>query len=197
MTWSSPPPAATASSPPPAATATARKAAGPACRSMIERRPASCSIMERHAGQAAFRAVAVAAGGGDDAVAAGGGDDQVIAFAYGFGGASGQWWHDVVRAGLTVAAGRPAADAWLADSFEIAEVHVRPQFQRRGIGRAMLLRLTAGCPQRTALLSTLDAASPARRLYGGLGFAELLTGFSFPGNGPPYLVMGAVLPLRG
>ncbi len=155
------------------------------------------SIMERHAGQAAFRAVAVAAGGGDDAVAAGGGDDQVIAFAYGFGGASGQWWHDVVRAGLTVAAGRPAADAWLADSFEIAEVHVRPQFQRRGIGRAMLLRLTAGCPQRTALLSTLDAASPARRLYGGLGFAELLTGFSFPGNGPPYLVMGAVLPLRG
>jgi ribosomal protein S18 acetylase RimI-like enzyme len=146
------------------------------------------SIMERHAGHPAFRAVAVAACGGDD---------QVIAFAYGFGGASGQWWHDVVRAGLTVATGRPAADAWLADSFEIAEVHVRPQFQRRGIGRAMLLQLTAGCPQRTALLSTLDAASPARRLYGSLGFAELLTGFSFPGNGPPYIVMGAVLPLRG
>jgi ribosomal protein S18 acetylase RimI-like enzyme len=146
------------------------------------------SIMERHACHPAFRAVVVTAGGEDD---------QVIAFAYGFGGASGQWWHDVVRAGLTVAAGRPAADAWLADSFEIAEVHVRPQDQRRGIGRAMLLRLTAGCPQRTALLSTLDAASPARRLYGSLGFAELLTGFSFPGNGPPYIVMGAVLPLRG
>jgi ribosomal protein S18 acetylase RimI-like enzyme len=122
---------------------------------------------------------------------------QVIAFAYGFTGAAGQWWHDVVRAGLTVSAGTQAAAAWLADSFEIAEVHVRPEFQRRGIGRAMLLSLTAGCPHRTALLSTLDSASPARRLYRSVGFTELLTRFSFPGNGPPYIVMGAVLPLRG
>ena len=30
-----------------------------------------------------------------------------------------------------------------------------------------------------------------------LGFADLLTGFSFPGTDPPYVVMGAVLPLRG
>jgi ribosomal protein S18 acetylase RimI-like enzyme len=123
--------------------------------------------------------------------------DRVVAFAYGFTGAAGQWWHDVVRAGLTVTAGAPATAAWLADTFEIAEVHVRPEFQQRGIGRAMLLRLTAGCPHRTALLSTLDSASPARRLYRSVGFAELLTGFSFPGNGPPYIVMGAALPLRG
>ena len=74
---------------------------------------------------------------------------------------------------------------------------MRPESQRRGIGRAMLLSLTAGCPHRTALLSTLDRASPARRLYRSVGFTELLTGFSFPGNGPPYIVMGAVLPLRG
>ncbi len=122
---------------------------------------------------------------------------QVVAFAYGFTGAAGQWWHDVVRAGLTVAAGAPAAAGWLADCFEIAEVHVRPEFQRRGIGRAMLRTLTAGCPHRTALLSTMDAPSPARHLYRSLGFDELLTGFSFPGNGPPYIVMGTVLPLRG
>lgn len=150
------------------------------------------SIMERHARHPAFRAVIVAAGGEDS-----GEDSKVIAFAYGFSGAGGQWWHDVVRAGLTVAAGRPAAAAWLADSFEIAEVHVHPEHQRQGIGRAMLLSLTAGCPQRTALLSTLSSAAPARRLYRSLGFAELLTGFSFPGDGPPYVVMGAVLPLRG
>ena len=154
------------------------------------------TIMQRHAGHPAFRAVIVAAGG--EASAEDNGEDgKVIAFAYGFSGAVGQWWHDVVRAGLTVAAGQPAAAAWLADSFEIAEVHVHPEHQRRGIGRAMLLSLTAGCPQRTALLSTLSSAGPARRLYGSLGFAELLTGFSFPGNGPPYVVMGTVLPLRG
>jgi ribosomal protein S18 acetylase RimI-like enzyme len=155
------------------------------------------SIMERHSGHPAFRAVIAAAGGeghGEDNEDSE--DSEVIAFAYGFCGASGQWWHDVVRAGLTVATGQRAAAGWLADSFEIAEVHVHPEHQRQGIGRAMLLSLTAGCRQRTALLSTLCSAAPARRLYGSLGFAELLTGFSFPGNGPPYVVMGAVLPLR-
>jgi len=126
----------------------------------------------------------------------GGPDDPVIAFAYGFRGVAGQWWHDVVRSGITAAAGQRTAAAWLADTFEIAEVHVRPEYQRQGIGRAMLLSLTAECPHRTAVLSTLDAPSPARRLYGSLGFTDLLTGFSFPGNGPPYVVMGAALPLR-
>jgi ribosomal protein S18 acetylase RimI-like enzyme len=174
------------------------------------------SIMERHAGYSAFRAVTVAgcdahasagasahasAGssaedGGLASGAGSGSDSQVIAFAYGFRGAGGQWWHDVVRSGITAAAGGRAAGAWMADAFEIAEVHVRPEYHRRGIGRAMLLSLTAGCPQRTAVLSTLDAASPARQLYGSLGFTDLLTGFSFPGNGPPYVVMGAALPLR-
>ena len=156
------------------------------------------SIMAQHAGYAAFRAVAVTADPGPAAAHASvsGADGPVIAFAYGFRGADGQWWHDVVRSGLTAAGGENAAAAWLADTFEIAEVHVRPEYQRRGIGRAMLLSLTAGCPQRTAVLSTLDAPSPARRLYRSLGFTDLLTGFGFPGNGPPYAVMGAALPLR-
>jgi len=155
--------------------------------------PGRRSIMARHAGYAEFRAVTVADNGGDGGD---GGDGQLIAFAYGFRGTRGQWWHDVVRTGLTAAAGQHVAAAWLADSFEVAEVHVRPGYQRRGIGRAMVLGLTAGCPRRTALLSTLDAASPARRLYASLGFTDLLTGFSFPGNEPPYAVMGAALPLR-
>ena len=168
------------------------------------------SIMAQHAGYAAFRAVAVTAdraaagpgaGAAANASATASGDDSgpdgpIIAFAYGFRGADGQWWHDVVRSGLTAAGGENAAAAWLADTFEIAEVHVRPEYQRQGIGRAMLLSLTAGCPQRTAVLSTLDAPSPARRLYRSLGFTDLLTGFGFPGNGPPYVVMGAALPLR-
>jgi len=72
---------------------------------------------------------------------------------------------------------------------------VRPEYQRRGIGRAMLLRLTEGAEQRTALLSTQDLPSPARHLYRSLGFTDLLTNFCFPGGGPPYAVMGAELPL--
>ena len=87
--------------------------------------------------------------------------------------------------------------AWLDDSFEVAELHVRPAYQGMGIGRGLLLRLTSGRSERTAVLSTADAESRARRLYRGVGFTDLLTGFRFSGGEPPYAVMGARLPLRG
>jgi GNAT superfamily N-acetyltransferase len=122
---------------------------------------------------------------------------QIAAFAYGFRGAPGQWWHDVVAAGVTAAAGPAAATRWLADAVEIAEVHVRPAYQQQGIGRRLLLALTAARPERTAVLSTQDSNTPARRLYHSLGFTDLLASFSFPGGGPPYAVMGAPLPLIG
>ena len=96
----------------------------------------------------------------------------------------------------TARAGRALAAAWLADSLEIAEVHVHPDFHRRGIGRSLVLGLAEGRGERTAVLSTQDADSPARRLYRGLGFADLLTGYRFPGTPVPYAVMGAALPLR-
>ena len=121
--------------------------------------------------------------------------DELVGFGYGYRGAPGQWWHDDVRTALTAAAGKRTAEHWLGDSFEIAEVHVRPEYQRRGIGRAMLLRLTEAAEQRTALLSTQDLPSPARHLYRSLGFTDLLTNFCFPCGGPPYAVMGAELPL--
>jgi ribosomal protein S18 acetylase RimI-like enzyme len=92
-------------------------------------------------------------------------------------------------------AGLPAASLWLDDVLEIAEVHVHPEYQARRIGRRMMLTLTASRSERTALLSTRDALTPARRLYRSLGFADLLTDFVFPGGGPPYAVMGAELPL--
>lgn len=148
--------------------------------------PARQAIMERHTGNPSFRAVAAAVGD----------QDRVVAFAYGFRGGPGQWWHDVVRAGLTAKSGAAAATAWLDDVMEIAEVHVHPDYQARGIGREMLLSLTSTRDERVALLSTRDAPTRARRLYQRLGFAELLTQFEFPGGGPLYVVMGAVLPLH-
>jgi ribosomal protein S18 acetylase RimI-like enzyme len=149
--------------------------------------PGRRAIMERHTGNPRFRAVGATAGG----------PDHVVAFAYGFRGAPGQWWHDVVRAGLTAKAGATAATTWLDNVMEIAEVHVHPDYQARGIGRRMLLSLTGDRDEQVALLSTRDAPTRARRLYRSLGFADLLTQFEFPGGGPPYVVMGALLPLRG
>jgi GNAT superfamily N-acetyltransferase len=121
---------------------------------------------------------------------------RIVGFSYGFRGADGQWWHDVVVAALTARSGAELARAWLADSLEIAEVHVHPDYHRRGIGRSLVLGLTAGRLERTAVLSTQDANATARRLYSRLGFGDLMTGYSFPGSAVPYAVMGAVLPLR-
>jgi GNAT superfamily N-acetyltransferase len=146
------------------------------------------AIMAGHAANPGFRALAVT----DDATG------QAAGFGYGFHGAGGQWWHDTVHRALTASRGDAAAAAWLGDSFEVAELHVAPDYQGRGVGAGLLLRLTSGRPERTALLSTRDADTPARRLYRGTGFTDLLTAFRFfPGGDPPYAVMGAELPLRG
>jgi ribosomal protein S18 acetylase RimI-like enzyme len=198
------------------------------------------AILDRHAANAGFRALAALLARGDDppesprhggapapayppwdgALSLGdprrgqappdGAAGPVLAgFTYGFHGAPGQWWHDTVAGALAVSfasvrsrtpSAYPAPGAgvaWLDDSFEVAELHVRPAYQGMGIGRGLLLRLTSGRPERTAVLSTADAESRARRLYRGVGFTDLLTGFRFSGGEPPYAVMGARLPLRG
>jgi ribosomal protein S18 acetylase RimI-like enzyme len=149
--------------------------------------PSRQVIMERHAGHPGLRALAAV----DEQ------SRQIVGFAYGFRGAPGQWWHDVVWSAVAATSGVQAARDWLDDAMEIAEVHVRPDFQARGIGRQLVLGLAAERSERTAVLSTRDAESPARRLYRQLGFGDLLTAFAFPGGGPPYAIMGALLPLAG
>jgi GNAT superfamily N-acetyltransferase len=164
--------------------------------------PGRRSIMARHATYAGFRALAVTAGDADgNAGPAARGEPAdpgpIIAFSYGFRGENGQWWHDVVEAALIARSGPAIAAQWLANSLEIAEVHVHPDYHRRGIGRSLVLGLADGRHERTAVLSTQDAESPARRLYRTLGFTDLLTGYAFPGTPVPYAVMGAGLPLAG
>jgi ribosomal protein S18 acetylase RimI-like enzyme len=163
--------------------------------------PGRMSIMERHARHPAFRAVVAVQPGEqgrhpDRGGAAAGDRWALIGFAYGFHGSAGQWWHDVVTNNLAARRGSEAAGHWLGDSFEFAEVHVHPDHQARGTGRAMMHALAAGRPERTAVLSTPHGQTRARRLYHSLGFVDLLPAFSFPGAGPAYTIMGAVLPLR-
>jgi ribosomal protein S18 acetylase RimI-like enzyme len=141
------------------------------------------AIMDRHAASPGFRGLTAHV------------DGRLAGFTYGFHGQTGQWWHDMVASALAAGPARPGPD-WLRDSFEIAELHVLPDYQGMGIGRSLLLTLTSGRPERTAVLSTADAPTRARRLYRGVGFTDLLTGFRFSGSEPPYAVMGACLPLN-
>jgi GNAT superfamily N-acetyltransferase len=164
--------------------------------------PGRRAIMERHAGFPSFRCVVMTLPDGSGNAPAelrtqtGRSRLTVIGFAYGFHGTSGQWWHDLVRSALASAGGRELAETWLGDSFEVAEVHVHPGYQGRGVGRTMVPALIHPRLERTALLSTQDTDSRARRLYRGLGFSDLLTDYRFPGTDPPYAVMGAALPLH-
>jgi ribosomal protein S18 acetylase RimI-like enzyme len=166
--------------------------------------PGRKAIMDRHASFPSFRAVVVTVPAEpDDRTRPPAGSrwgeaerSEIVGFTYGFHGGRGQWWHDLVRSSMISAFGRGYADDWLGNTFEVAEVHVHPEYQGRGIGRAMVPALCHPRLERTAVLSTQDAESPARRLYRSLGFTDLITGFRFPGSDPPYAVMGAVLPLR-
>ncbi|REE99569.1 GNAT family N-acetyltransferase [Thermomonospora umbrina] len=154
----------------------------------VEQLAGRYAIMERHADHPGFRAFVAES---RRSFLRGG---RIHGFAYGFHGAPGQWWHDVVRHAL---AERGDAEEWLSDAFEVAELHVDPAHQHRGVGRGLLSALCGGRPERTVVLSTLDLRpdTPARRLYRSVGLVDLLTGFDFPGGGPPYAVMGGRLPL--
>jgi ribosomal protein S18 acetylase RimI-like enzyme len=169
--------------------------------------PGRRELMRRHVDYPSFEMLLARAeaesrfgeAGAQDAAAApaDGQDGQwpAVGFAYGFRGEHGQWWYDAVWTAISRTSGAATAQRWLADCMEVAEIHVHQRHQRAGIGTHMLLTLTSGRPERTAVLSTPDSETTARRLYRRLGFRDLLTSYSFPGGSPPYAVMGAVLPL--
>ncbi len=118
-------------------------------------------------------------------------DDRGLAgFCYGYRGADGQYWHDAVVRALGPAEG----PRWFGSCREIAELHVRPDAQGRGLGRLLLRAALEGATERTAALSVLDATdSPAQNLYRSEGFAAVLPGFRFPGNPLSYAVMAKPL----
>lgn len=120
------------------------------------------------------------------AVAALAADGTLVGITYGQPGARGQWWHDTVTRGLGT-----AADVWLGDCFEVVELHVLPEHQGAGLGRALLRALLHRSGQRTAALSALDEPeSRAQRLYASEDFTTLLTNFVFPGTPTRYAILG-------
>lgn len=144
-----------------------------------------------HTRRADFRAVAALDGDVPTPADGRAGGPAVLGFGYGYATEPGQWWHDQVQAALDPA----TAAEWLRGCFELSELHVRPAYQGRGIGRALLEMLVAGLPQRAVLLSTPEGDTRAWRLYRSLGFVDLLRHHLFPGDARPFAVLGVRLPL--
>ncbi|SDC47864.1 GNAT family N-acetyltransferase [Actinokineospora iranica] len=122
-------------------------------------------------------------------------EDRMAGVAYGYQGAPGQWWHEQVRRGVTEHSGPAVADSWMADYFELTELHVRPDTQGQGIGEELVRRLLAGADNTRVLLSTPEGPSRAWRLYRRLGFTDVLRDYRFAGDPRPFGVLGRDLPL--
>jgi ribosomal protein S18 acetylase RimI-like enzyme len=125
-----------------------------------------------------------------------GGD--LLAVAYGYAGSPGQWWYEEVRRGLLRAGADPGA--WLADYFELTELHVRPDTQGRGLGEGLLRALLADTGRSAVLLSTPEYGDrqPGRawQLYRRMGFQDVLRDHRFTGDSRPFAVLGRALPLE-
>ncbi len=129
----------------------------------------------RHARREGFRCVVAK----DEA-------DGVVGFGYGYASKPGQWWRDVVEEAL----GKESARVWLGDAFELVELAVLPSMQGKHVGGRIHDHLLSGLRNRTAVLSTYQADSPAVRLYRSRGWVTLLSDFYFPGAPRPILIMG-------
>ncbi len=121
-------------------------------------------------------------------------EGHLAGFGYGYLGTPGQWWHDQVHRALTAG----ARQRWLADCFEVVELHVRPPAQGHRLGTRQLTALLRMAPGSTTLLSTPEAdeqRSRAWRLYRRFGFVDVLRHFHFPGDERPFGILGRDLPL--
>jgi ribosomal protein S18 acetylase RimI-like enzyme len=115
--------------------------------------------------------------------------EELVGIAYGYVGQPGQWWHDHVSAALT----REQSSTWLSSAFEVCEFHVRPECQGRGLGRDLLDRLLTDTGTATAVLTTPDHETRARRFYRADGWLDLLVGLRFPGDPRSFAVLGKPL----
>lgn len=117
---------------------------------------------------------------------------RLAGIAYGYRGAPGQWWHDLVWDAMEEA----ARLRWLPTGhFEFVELAVRPDLRRRGIGGRLHDALLGGLDAPCAVLSTEVENETAIRLYHGRGWQVVVPEIDFGADHPPFLVMGRELPL--
>ncbi|MHB8577060.1 MAG: GNAT family N-acetyltransferase, partial [Dehalococcoidia bacterium] len=148
--------------------------------------------LDQHAHRRDFRLLA--AGLHVDGPHAGGlqAGNALLGFAYGYTGARGQWWHDIVSSVMP----RDDVARWLEDSFELVELAVEPGAQGRGIGARLHDTLLTDLSNRTAVLSTIAQETVALGLYRRRGWQVLVPSMVFPSTPVPFQVLGLDLAAR-
>jgi ribosomal protein S18 acetylase RimI-like enzyme len=115
---------------------------------------------------------------------------RLVGIAYGYEGAAGQWWHDLVSAAMDEA----MRTRWLRPGhFEFVELAVRPDLRRRGLGGRLHDALLGGLGAPAAVLSTEVDNEAAIALYSGRGWEVIVPELDFGPAFPPFLVMGRKL----
>lgn len=112
-----------------------------------------------------------------------------IGMAYGSTCTAEQWFHAVVTDGMSSA----MSQLWFEDAFEIIELALLPDYHGQGIGGQLHDTLLADLPHKTAVLSTINAETPARHLYRKRGWQSIRENFVFPNIDREYLILGVRL----
>lgn len=117
---------------------------------------------------------------------------QLIGFAHGYRVQPGQWWADEVSRALEGSQADRSRD-WLADAFELCEIHVSPEAQGRGAGRALLRAISDAQPFGTIVLSTPTGPTKAAALYAAEGYSVIAPRFRFSGDPRDFDILARVL----
>ncbi|WP_433871822.1 GNAT family N-acetyltransferase [Saccharopolyspora sp. CA-218241] len=114
-------------------------------------------------------------------------DDELVGMLLGWPTASRDWWPAQVRPDLA----QTGNLHWLDDAFELAEIHVHPDHQGRGLGGRLLGAAEERIPQRRIVLGTNAIDNHrAKEFYRRRGFRTLTGPFRWLGLPLRVLVLG-------
>jgi ribosomal protein S18 acetylase RimI-like enzyme len=140
---------------------------------------ALADTIHRHASRGGFRAF-----GAFDT------QGRLIGFSYGYTSQPGLWWREQIARPLSAA----QREYWLADAFELAELHVHPSAQGQRLGSQLHDLVIGGLPNATALLSVMHRSERARQLYTSRGWQTLVHDLRFTTEpNTPFSVLGLTL----
>lgn len=110
-------------------------------------------------------------------------DGRTAGFVFGFDFRPENWWAQQVRRFL------PDGIDWFTNCFELNEIAVHPDFQKRGIGRTLLEALATDFTYQNTLLGVKQDNEPAIHLYEQVGFEALTNCLVLGNDHSNYLVM--------